>query len=108
MRVLMVLMLMCRVLMLMGPMFPGMVVIMHMDVGAMLMEVRMVVKVLMGMGVNMVVGMPLISMPVFMSVFMGVFVGMQVLVFVLAFHDRSLPGYSSEPEKVDLNSQKYY
>ena len=75
-----------RVLMLMGTMFPGMLMIVHMDIGGMLMRVGMFVKVLMGVVVRVLVGVNHISMLVFMIVYMGVFVGMQMFVLVGAFH----------------------
>ena len=87
MRVIVFLFFMGRVHMLMGTMFPGVVVIMHMGIPGMLVGVRMLVHVLMSMGMRVLMGMHRISMPVLMGVFMIVFVGMQVLVFVLAFHD---------------------
>lgn len=97
MRVIVFLFFMGRVHMLMGTMFPGMVVIMHMGIPHVLMGVRMLMLVLMGVGVLMLVGVHHISVTVLMVVLVGVFVGMQVLVFVFTFHGESLPGYSSEP-----------
>jgi len=87
MRVIMFLFFMGRVHMLMGTMFTGVLVIMHMGIPGMLVGVRMLMDVLMRVGVRVLMGMHRISVPVLMVVVMGVFVGMQVLVFVLAFHD---------------------
>lgn len=86
-----------RMLMLMGTVLSGMAVIVYMDIRAVLMVVRVLMEMLMGMSVSMTVGMNFIAMPVFMVVLVGVSVGMQVLVFVLAFHGRYLPGFSSKP-----------
>ena len=77
-----------RMHMLMRTMFPGVFVIMHMDIPGMFVGVRMFVDVLMCVGVRVLVGVNLIAMLVLMTVLVGVFVGMQVLVFVLAFHNR--------------------
>jgi hypothetical protein len=87
MRVIVFLFFMGRMHMLMGTMFSGVLVIMHMGIPGMLVGVRMLVDVLMRMGVRVLMGMHRIAMPVLMGVLVGVFVGMQVLVFVLAFHD---------------------
>lgn len=86
MRMVVFLFFMGRVHMLMGTMFPGVFVIMHMDIRGMLVGVRMLVDVLMRVGVRVLMGVHHISMLVLMVVIVGVFVGMQVLVFVLAFH----------------------
>ena len=77
-----------RMHMLMGTMFSGVFVIMHMDIPGMFMGVRMLVDVFMRVGVRVLVRVHRIPMLVLMGVLMSVFVGMQVLVFVLAFHNR--------------------
>jgi hypothetical protein len=96
MRMIVFLFFMSRMHMLMGTMFPGVFVIMHMDVPGMFVGVRMLVDVLMRVDVRVLMRVHRISMPVLMVVLVGVFVGMQMLVFVLAFHGRYLPGFSSE------------
>lgn len=78
--VLVFLFVMGRVLMFVGAVFPGVVVIMYMNIRAMLM------KVLVRVGVIMLVGVDLTVMPMLMGVLMSVSVGMQVPVFVFAFH----------------------
>jgi hypothetical protein len=80
--------LMGRMHMLMGAMFPGVFMIMHMDIPGMFVGVRMLVEVLMRVGVGVLVRVHHVFVPVLMIVIVGVFVGMQVLVFVLAFHSR--------------------
>ena len=88
MRMIVFLFFMSRMHMLMGTMFPGVFVIMHMDVPGMFVGVRMLVDVLMRVDVRVLMRVHRISMPVLMVVLVGVFVGMQMLVFVLAFHSR--------------------
>lgn len=88
--VLVFLFVMGRVLMFVGAVFPGVIVIMHMNICAMLMRVRMLMKVLVRVGVIMLVGVDLTAMQMLMGVLMSVSVGMQVPVFVFAFHGPSL------------------
>jgi hypothetical protein len=88
MRMVVFLFFMGRMHMLMGTMFPGVFVIMDMDIPGMFVKVGMLVDVLMRVGVHVLVRVRHISMPVLMVVFVGMFMGMQVLVFVLTFHNR--------------------
>jgi hypothetical protein len=72
--------------MVMGPMVPGVIVIVHMLVSSVGVLVGMFMLVLMPMEMFVLVGVDFLPVPVFMGVYMGVLVGMVVLVFMGAFH----------------------
>ncbi len=68
-------------LVLMGTVLRGVAMLMHFDFSGLLVGVAMLVKVPVGMGVAMLVGVNSLFMLMLMVVRMGMFMGMQVLVF---------------------------
>lgn len=95
-----------RMLVLMGAMFPGMIMIMDLDISSVLMVVSMRMRVLMGVGVTVLVGVSLMAVPVLMAVLMGVSVGMLVLVFMLAFHNSPFRLFSRRSQKMKVTESR--
>jgi hypothetical protein len=76
-----------RMLMLMGPVLPLVLMFMHMGIPGMSMLMGMFVQVLMFMDMLMLVEVGFPTMLMFMAMYVGVIMRMQMFVFVFAFHD---------------------
>jgi hypothetical protein len=68
------------------PVLPPVLVVMHMGIPAMGMVVQVFMDMLMGVGMRMLVGVHLVPVSVLMGTGVCMLMGMQVLVFVFPFH----------------------
>jgi hypothetical protein len=86
MKVLMGLMVMGRMLMFMGPMLPGVLMVMHVGIPGMIMFMGMLVQVLMFMQVLVLMIVRFLAMLMFVAVGVRMLMRMQMFMFVSAFH----------------------